>query len=63
MKLAEGGSMKDHVKNMTEIFRELAVVAEPVSEEDQVVHLLASLPESYDVLWRAGQTQFHHWRR
>ena len=41
MKLAEGGSMKDHVKNMTEIFWELAVVAEPVSEEDQVVHLLA----------------------
>ena len=56
MKLAEGGSMKDHVKNMTEIFRELAVVAEPVSEEDQVVHLLASLPDSYDVLVTAMES-------
>ena len=26
------------------------MVAEPVSEDDQVVHLLASLPDSYDVL-------------
>ena len=48
--------MKDHVKNMTEIFRELAVVAEPVSEEDQVVHLLASLPDSYDVLVTAMES-------
>ena len=35
---------------MTEIFDELAVVAEPVSEEDKVVYLLAGLPENYDVL-------------
>ncbi len=35
---------------MTVIFHELAVIAEPVSEEDQVVHLLAGLPESYDML-------------
>ena len=50
MKLGDSGSMRDYVKKMTEIFDELAVVAEPVSDEDKVVHLLAGLPESYDVL-------------
>ena len=35
---------------MTEIFAELAVIGSPVEEEDRVVHLLASMPESYGVL-------------
>ena len=35
---------------MTELFDELSVVGDPVSEEDRVVHLLASLPESYSML-------------
>ncbi len=35
---------------MTEIFSELAVISQPVSDKDKVVHLLAGLPESYDVL-------------
>ena len=35
---------------MTEIFEELAVIGDPVNEEDSVVHLLASLPESYNML-------------
>ena len=42
--------MKEHIKRMTEVFGKLAVIAEPVSEEDKVVHILASLPDSYDVL-------------
>ena len=42
--------MKEHIKRMTEVFGELAVIAEPISEEDKVVHLLASLPDTYDVL-------------
>ena len=50
MKLGDSGSMNEYVKRMTEIFSELAVIAEPVSDEDKVVHLLAGLPESYDVL-------------
>lgn len=49
-RLKEGDSMKGHIKWMTEVFGELAVIAEPVSEEDKVVHLLASLPDAYDVL-------------
>ena len=50
IKLNNSGSMREHIKKMTEIVSELAVIAEPVSDEDQVVYLLAGLPESYDVL-------------
>lgn len=35
---------------MTEIFDALTVAGETVSEEDRVVYLLASLPDSYNVL-------------
>ena len=50
MRLAEGGSVQDHIKYMTEICDELSVIGETTSEEDRVVYLLASLPESYNVL-------------
>ncbi len=35
---------------MTEIFDSLSVAGETISEEDRVVYLLASLPQSYNVL-------------
>ena len=35
---------------MTEIFDELAIIGDPLNEENKVVHLLASLPKSYDIL-------------
>ena len=35
---------------MTEVFDELAVIADPFSDEDKIVYLLAGMPESYDVL-------------
>ena len=35
---------------MTEIFNELLVIGVEMTEEDRVVHLLASLPESYNTL-------------
>ena len=35
---------------MTEIFNELSVIGVEMSEEDRVVHLLASLPDSYSTL-------------
>ena len=35
---------------MTEIFDGLSVVGDPISDKDRVVHLLASLPESHNVL-------------
>ena len=46
MKLRDSGSMREYIKKMTEIFDELAVIAEPISDEDKVVYLLAGLPEN-----------------
>ncbi len=39
---------------MTEVFHELSVIGDPVTDEDQVVYLLASLPESFNVLATAN---------
>ena len=50
MKLKDGQSMQKHVKMLTEIFDELSIISDLLDEENQVVHLLASLPESYDML-------------
>ena len=57
MKLKEGGSVNEHVRTMTELFDELAVIDNVVTEEDRVVHLLASLPESYNVIFTALESQ------
>ena len=57
MKLKECGSVNEHIRIMTELFNELAVIGDAVSKEDRVVHLLASLPESYDVLVTALKSQ------
>ena len=35
---------------MTEVFNELAVIGDNIDNEDHVVYLLASLPESFDML-------------
>ena len=50
LRLKDGESMQQHIKAMTEIFDSLAVIGDPVDEEDRVVHLLASLPESFNML-------------
>ena len=50
LRLREGESVHAHIKSMTELFQELAVIDAALSEEDKVVHLLASLPKSYDML-------------
>ena len=50
LKLKESESIQLHVKAMMEIFQELAIIGDPMEEEDRVVHLLASLPKSYDML-------------
>ena len=56
LRLKEGGSVQGHIKAMTEMFDALAVVGDPVPEEDRVVHLLASLPDSFDMLVTALET-------
>ena len=50
LKLKDGQSMQKHVKMLTEIFDELPIIGDLLDEENQVVHLLASLSESYDML-------------
>ena len=50
LKLKEGESVHQHIKTMTEAFEALAVIGDAVTEEDQVVYLLASLPPSYDIM-------------
>ena len=50
LRLRDGDSVQEHIKAMTEVFDALSVVGDPVPEEDRVVHLLASLPESYSML-------------
>ena len=57
LKLKDGGSVSEHIKSMTEIFEALAVIGDAVTEEDRVVHLLASLPGSFDMLVTALEAQ------
>ena len=42
--------MQKYVKMLTQIFDEPSIIGDSLGEENQVVHLLASLPESYDML-------------
>ena len=50
LKLKEGDSVNNHIKLMTKTFEKLSVIGDSLNEEDRVVHLLTSLPESYDML-------------
>ena len=50
MKLNPGDSMQLHLKKFTELFDELAVVGDAVEEEDRVINVLASLPDSFSTL-------------
>ncbi len=50
LRLKDGDSVQEHVKAMTEIFDGLSVAGDPVSDEDRAVHLLANLPESFNML-------------
>lgn len=50
LRLKDGDSVQEHVKARTEIFNGLSVIGDPVTDEDRVVHLLASLPDSYNML-------------
>jgi len=50
MRLNENEDMNNHIKNMTEIFDKLSVMGESLQEEDKVIHILSSLPKSFNVL-------------
>ena len=62
LKLREGNPVQSHIKMTTEIFEELCVISD-VIEEDQVIYLLASLPDSFDMLVTALQVnaEVSHW--
>lgn len=50
LRLIDGGSVQEHLRTMTETFNALSILGDVITEEDRVVHLLASLPESYSML-------------
>ena len=50
LRLKEGDSVQEHIHKMFKVFEELAVIGDPMKEEDLVVRLLASLHESYSML-------------
>ena len=50
LQLKEGQSVQEHVKALTEVFNELSVIGDNIDDEDRVVYLLASLPDSYEML-------------
>ena len=50
LRLKENESVQQHIKSMIEIFESLSVVGYIVHEEDRVVHILASLPDSLQML-------------
>ena len=45
--MIEGTAMEMHLKQMKSLAEKLAAIKSPISEEDQVVTLLGSLPETY----------------
>lgn len=55
LRLKEGDSVQEHIKAVTETFDGLSVIGDPISDEDCVVHLLATFPGSYNVLVTALQ--------
>lgn len=50
LKLRDGESVQEHIKTMSEVFSELSIVGDAITDEDSVVYLLASLPESFNTL-------------
>ena len=48
--MRDGTAIEKHLKYMKELTDKLAAIGAPISEEDQVVTLLGSLPSSYGTL-------------
>ncbi|KAF0726653.1 hypothetical protein Ae201684_015153 [Aphanomyces euteiches] len=55
--MAEGTDMMHHLNDLKTLSEQLEAVGAPVSEEDLVITLLCSLPESYDVLITALESR------
>ena len=48
--IRDGGSVNEHLKSLQEIFDSLSVLEDPVTENKQVMFILASLPESFQTM-------------
>lgn len=55
--MVEGTSISEHLKRMKEMADKLAAIGSPIAEEDQVVTLLGSLPDSFSTLVTALEAQ------
>ena len=54
--MKEGTPIDVHLKDMKELTDKLASIGAPIAEEDQVVTLLGSLPQSYSTIVTALET-------
>ena len=50
LQFKEGQSVQEHVKALSEVFNELSVIGDNIDDEDRVVYLQVSLPDSYEML-------------
>ena len=50
LQLKDGEPVQGHIKAMMELFNELAIVGNVIQDEDCVIYLLASLPDSFSAL-------------
>ena len=50
MKFSSSQEMSAHLRNFIELFDELSIIGDAIDDEDKVINLLASLPESYSTL-------------
>ena len=57
LKLTSDISVHQHIKKFVDIFSELAILGDGIDEEDRVIYLLASLPDSYNTLVTALEAQ------
>lgn len=55
--MSESSTIEQHLKFMKDLTDRLAAIRAPISEEDQVVTLLGSLPDSYSTVVTALETQ------
>jgi len=56
--MGENASIEQHIRYIKELTDKLAAVNSSISEEDQVVTLLRSLPSSYSTLVTALEARF-----
>ena len=50
MKLQQRNGLEEHLKQIVELFDELAAVGDPITEEDRIICILASLPENFSTI-------------